>query len=73
MNQKEIDNLQLVLAELLSDDEEPKIRLINNKCYQYSNISIMFANMINKGIYSIDKVPTRYIEEVDSILKNKED
>ena len=67
----EIINIQLVLAEIMQ--EEPKVRRINNACC-YSAISQMYANMILKGVYTLNKVPEKYIEEVDNILeKYKED
>lgn len=66
----EMENIQLVIAELLSD--EPTVRMIDKGSKCNSPVSEMYVNLIRKELYSIDKVPERYVEEVAMILKREE-
>ena len=56
---------QLAIAEILSASENVNQTITLNTIYtQYSAIAQMYANMIEKGIYSIDRVPERWRSEV---------
>lgn len=60
---------QLAIAEILSASENVNQPIALNTIYtQYSAISQMYANMIEKGIYSIDRVPERWRSEVEAVL-----
>lgn len=79
---KEIELLELVIAEILESnnkDEASSVVLnavssLNTIYAKYSAIAQMYANMIEKGIYTIDRVPSKWKSEVEAILEeNKED
>lgn len=60
---------QLAIAEILSASENVNQTITLNTIYtQYSAIAQMYANMIEKGIYSIDRVPERWRSEVEAVL-----
>ena len=61
---------QLAIAEILSASENVNQTITLNTIYtQYSAIAQMYANMIEKGIYSIDRVPERWRSEVEAVLE----
>ena len=60
---------QLAIAEILAASENVNQPIALNTIYtQYSAIAQMYANMIEKGIYSIDRVPERWRSEVEAVL-----
>ena len=60
---------QLAIAEILAASENVNQPIALNTIYtQYSAIAQMYANMIEKGIYSIDRVPERWRAEVEAVL-----
>lgn len=60
---------QLAIAEILAASENVNQPIALNTIYtQYSAIAQMYANMIEKGIYSIDRVPERWKAEVEAVL-----
>lgn len=60
---------QLAIAEILAASENVNQPIALNTIYtQYSAIVQMYANMIEKGIYSIDRVPERWRSEVEAVL-----
>lgn len=60
---------QLAIAEILAASENANQAIALNTIYiQYSAIAQMYANMIEKGIYSIDRVPERWKAEVEAVL-----
>lgn len=74
--EKQTNIIQLALAEMLENEmvEDTKVVAMAMIYTGYSAISQMYANMIEKGIYTIEKVPVRYREETKAVLeKNKED
>lgn len=63
--------IQLALAEMLENEivDDKKVAVMAMIYTGYSAISQMYANMIEKGIYTIEKVPVRYKEEVERVLE----
>lgn len=60
---------QLAIAEILAASENVNQPIALNTIYtQYSAIAQMYANMIEKGIYPIDRVPERWRSEVEAVL-----
>lgn len=79
---KEIELLELVIAEILESNNKNEassvvlnaVSSLNTIYAKYSAIAQMYANMIEKGIYTIDRVPSKWKAEVEAILEeNKED
>lgn len=75
--QEDLKVTQLALAELLDYQSKEELPVQLNTIYpQYSAISQMYAGMINRGIYTIEAVPSRWREETKAVLlllENEED
>lgn len=74
--EEDINLLQLAFDEFIKSQSSDQSIQLMSIYTQYSAISQMYANMIEKGIFTIDRVPARYKEEVEAVLaenaKNKE-
>ena len=65
---EETEIVQLALAEIIGATSNSAIEM--QVIYsEYSAISQMFANMIEKGIYTIDQVPKAFRKEVEAVLE----
>lgn len=66
---EDVKIMELAIAEILENTEKNNQPVSLNTIYsQYSAISQMYANMIEKGIYTIDRVPERWRAEVEAVL-----
>lgn len=69
--EEEVQTIQLAIAELIKaelDEVQPSLAIATIYS-EYSAISQMYANMIEKGIFSIDRVPARYKAETEAVLE----
>ena len=69
--EEEVQTIQLAIAELInakSEGVQPSLAIATIYS-EYSAISQMYANMIEKGIFSIDRVPARYKAETEAVLE----
>lgn len=74
--EEEMRLVELAIAEFIGTTINGDTPIALNTIYsEYSAISQMYANMIEKGIYTIEKVPARYRAEVEAVLEanKKED
>lgn len=74
--EEEMRLVELAIAEFISTTVNGDTPITLNAIYaEYSAIAQMYANMIEKGIYTIERVPTRYRAEVEAVLEanKKED